>query len=351
MKILAFSDIHCHNYSQFATRLESGLNSRLVDCLNCIKQVETICKEREIKHVVFAGDMFKSRAKIDVDVFTETWHRFESLSEFAEVKFLVGNHDQFTRIGDINCLEPFRNLGQVIAYPKTLRIGDYPCYGIPYTVDYEELLEAIARIPYDIKLLFMHQTLKEAIPGPDDNPGKPKFKLSDINWDRVEKVISGDIHRRQDLHDGRWHYLGSPLQLTFGDKDQFKGISIIDMETLEVEGIELDSPKFYHFTVTEGGKLDVPDFDFCGADPERDFIRIKYLRDGERLAEGLKIRYPRIIIEKYGDPKFYEDEMAERIVGNDRALLEEYMELNPAHDLDKERLLEFGMNELLTEIE
>ena len=186
MKILAFSDIHCHNYPQFATRLESGLNSRLVDCLNCIKQVETICKEREIKHVVFAGDMFKSRAKIDVDVFTETWHRFESLSEFAEVKFLVGNHDQFTRIGDINCLEPFRNLGQVIAYPKTLRIGDYPCYGIPYTVDYEELLEATPEYRTTSNL-FMHQTLKERFQVQTITQ-ETKVQL-DINWDRVEGYI------------------------------------------------------------------------------------------------------------------------------------------------------------------
>lgn len=351
MKILAFSDIHCHNYSQFATRLESGLNSRLVDCLNCIKQVETICKEREIKHVVFAGDMFKSRAKIDVDVFTETWHRFESLSEFAEVKFLVGNHDQFTRIGDINCLEPFKKLGQVITSPEGFRIGDYPCYGIPYIQDYDQLLEALARIPYEIKILFMHQTLKEAIPGPDDNPGKPKFTLADINWDRIEQVVSGDIHRRQDLHDGKWHYLGSPLQLTFGDKDQFKGISIIDLKTLDIEGIELNAPKFYQFTITEGAKRDAKVFDFRGADPERDFIKIKYFRDGTRLAEGLKMAYPRVMLEKYGDIKAYEDEMAEMVVGNDRALLEEYMDINNTFDLDRERLLEFGMNELLTEIE
>jgi len=347
MKILCFADLHAHNYTQYATRLSNGLNSRLVDCLNVVEQIRNVCMEQDVKHVVFAGDMFKSRTKIDVDSFVETWTQFFLLSQvLEELVLLCGNHDQFTRAGDIHCLEPFQSFSTVVSHHVPLRLSGVDTYFIPHIADYDTLRDALASIPYGTRLAFMHQPVAEAIPGPTDNPGKPKFKLDDVPWQRVDLVVSGDIHKRQLLRAGKWHYIGSPLQLTFGDRDQEKCASIIDTDTLEITDVPLSAPKFVQLESPENAEMRYEEFDLQGADPDKDFIRLRYFSDWEKQAELLKEKHPRIVLERYGDTQQAAEETTDAVVGNDRLLLQEYIQQHADESLDVDKLLEFGLDAL-----
>jgi len=351
MKILCFADLHAHNHAQFSTRLANGLNSRLVDSLNIVEQAKGFCQQRQIKVCVFLGDLFHSRTKIDIEVFSETYKAFYALAaELDKLYLVVGNHDQCSRVGDLHSLEPFRQFATVVDQPwceensweRGLRIKLFP-----FTADDETLRGHLSRIHATTDVVFLHQPVVEAIPGPADSPSKPKLSVDDIAWQHVRKVISGDIHKRQDLAGGRFHYVGSPLQLNFGERDEAKAFSILDTETLEIETVETVAPKFYLFTAAEND----PDpsngmLEPSGADLSRDFVKLRYDAYWEKAALGMKETYPRLMIEQIREGPAQLQRVSEEVVGNDRALLQAWIETNPHGDLDPDRLLEEGLAEL-----
>ncbi|NDB86213.1 MAG: hypothetical protein EB127_26480 [Alphaproteobacteria bacterium] len=56
-KVLIFSDIHIFPHKR--------KNERLEDCLNVLKWVFKVSKERNIKSILFGGDFFHDRQKIE----------------------------------------------------------------------------------------------------------------------------------------------------------------------------------------------------------------------------------------------------------------------------------------------
>ena len=58
MKILVFTDLHIHPHKKSSERLE--------DCLNALTWAFKTAKKRKISNMVFLGDLFHDRQKIDV---------------------------------------------------------------------------------------------------------------------------------------------------------------------------------------------------------------------------------------------------------------------------------------------
>jgi hypothetical protein len=65
--------------------------------------------------------------------------------------------------------------------------------------------------------------------------------------EKADLVISGHFHYREHRkysNNQSILYLGSPFELDFGDRDQVKGLTILDLDTLDLEFIENDkTPK------------------------------------------------------------------------------------------------------------
>ena len=57
-KVLLFSDIHIHPHKRRQDRLE--------DCLSVLDWVFSVAKDKGVKSVLFGGDLFHDRQKIDV---------------------------------------------------------------------------------------------------------------------------------------------------------------------------------------------------------------------------------------------------------------------------------------------
>jgi DNA repair exonuclease SbcCD nuclease subunit len=346
-KILFFSDLHAHNHAQFATRRPNGLNSRFADCLAVVDQITDYCKAQQIQHVVFLGDLFHSRTKLDIDVFTLTWETMKRLAkQVGDLRLLVGNHDQFTRIGDVHAIRPFEEFAQVIDQPTLATVGDCPVYFIPFTANEDKLKEIVHTIPYNAKLVCLHQPVREAIPGPTNSPGKPDFTVEDFPLDRLELVLSGDIHKQQWVGGKeKMFYVGSPMQHNFGEREHAKSFVVLDTEMWKLELVPTVAPTFHYFECGEASDPAALAFEHC--DPDRDFIKVVYADCWRNNAEAVKDKHPRVHILQSAAPTAVDlAPVPGHVFLDDRSLLEAYMTQNAYGKLDPARLLDVGLDYL-----
>ena len=65
MKYLIFSDLHAHNYREFSEIDPTGVNSRLLDCVEVLGEIQKYANSQGIEKVIFCGDLFHLKNNID----------------------------------------------------------------------------------------------------------------------------------------------------------------------------------------------------------------------------------------------------------------------------------------------
>lgn len=349
MKILFFSDLHAHNHEQFATTLPNGRNSRFQDILNVLEQIETICVEEHIDAVVFCGDVFHSRKNVDVGVYVETYDAFQRIRDAVdEMVVLVGNHDQHTKVGDIHALIPFANFARIVDGWSTFELATandiVTITASPFTADVATLREKIAAMePCDI--FCFHQGLSEAAVGAFDVYVKAEMSVRDLPLTKARLCLGGHYHKHQWLSaDGsacRVGYVGSPLQLSFGERFESKVVLVVDTRDYSVTERPTSAPSFLECSAAELEEV-------CkktGADPGYDFIRV---RGTEQDCSRAKSAYPRLLVEVEEPTTEVVTRIPEAAVYDDGLLIQSYVEQR-AGPLDKDRLIKLGRELLIGE--
>ena len=88
MKFLIFSDVHLHPHKRSTERLN--------DCLNALNWAFQSAADLNIEYVLFAGDLFHDRQKIDVLTYQKTFEIFDKwVRKFKGIYLLLGNHDMW----------------------------------------------------------------------------------------------------------------------------------------------------------------------------------------------------------------------------------------------------------------
>jgi DNA repair exonuclease SbcCD nuclease subunit len=220
------------------------------------------------------GDLFHSRQKIDVATYQWTFEIFckwmHGLAR-PNVYLLVGNHDMVHKFKpDICSIKPLSSIGGVIVVdtPTTIEIGNHPVDFLPFTENPIEGLKnwsghreiLLGHIALDGAILnSIYQTHAEVLVEHDGD-------MTVVNTDAFkdwERVFLGHYHFGQKIEN--IEYLGSPLQLTFGEAFQDKHLIVYDLDTWTVEYVLNDfSPK--HIILSEG---DIDKYDLTN-----NFIRI-----------------------------------------------------------------------------
>lgn len=335
MSILLFSDLHCHNFEQFSEKLPSGRNSRFQDCLNVVFQAREICIEKQVDTCVFLGDVFESRTKLDIDVLTGTYEAFRSLSGSVDLIMVKGNHDAYTKVGDVYSTKIFSEFAKVVEGPGIWRLGNKASWNVaiyPWTSDIEGMKEWIKQMP-PCDLFLFHQGLSEAAVGPFDMHVKTEVSIKDLPLDKTRYCIAGDFHKRQFLANGKFHYLGSPLQLSFGEREDNKCFTLIH-DDWSIESIPTNAPRFYLF---ENADAYEKEKDKIGP---KDFVKVL---DTNRIKlEQIKATSPRIqtVLEKQGDIK-NEKRVSSEVLKNDVELLRTWV-TRANTELDPDLLVEEG---------
>lgn len=343
MKFLFFGDLHLHNFTQFGTRLPSGRNSRLQDQLNVVQQVKQTVIDRAVDVVIFLGDWFHSRTKIDVDVFSAGFSAMRDLaSTGSQIYMLVGNHDLYARVGAVNSLEAFKSIATVVDNPVVRQIrqhGETVKFALfPYTANTEVLIKQFDALP-EMDFVGIHQAVREGAVGPYGATGHGEISTKDMPLDRVRYVLSADYHKRQFLANGKFHYIGSPLQLNFGESGEEKAFSLIDTNTWEIETIPTKAPRFYTFATPDEFVKAVASQEVR---PDIDFIRC-YYKDEKDIAEDIRLAETRVLFEQERKEIQALQRIDPETACDDRALLEAYLMQKDLGGLNPDKLMQLGL--------
>lgn len=360
-KVLIFSDLHIHPHKRKTERLD--------DCLKVLEWVFDTAIERGIKNILFGGDLFHDRQKIDVLTYQRTFEIFEKkISKWredvcpdAKIWLLLGNHDLWhLKKHDVSSVYPLAAIEgvEIISEPCTRTIvEDFQVSFLPYTHDPPEDLKKIENKSKN-KILIGHIAIDNAVWNrlhgtrsevSIEHDGD-MIKVDTEIFDGWNQVFLGHYHAEQKL-DFNTEYIGSPLQLSFGEAFQHKHIIEFDLENNEKEYIRNTfSPQ--HFIIPEG---DLEKYSL-----ENNFIRVlvEDISDSKTIEMRKKITEENSIgsLEIQQSSKKKEEhivEDAKAILFKEEEMLDRYVDEvekgSGLEELEKDHLLEIGKNILQSE--
>jgi len=257
--VLLFSDIHIYPHKRKVERLE--------DCLKALAWVFEVARERNIEDIIFGGDLLHDRQRIDTFTYMRTWEILkENMRDGLRLWLLLGNHDLwFAQKWSVSSVHPFSALPGVTVIDKTcrLKIAGTHFDFIPYTHDPVAALEELKKLPgtalYAVGHIAMHGAMMNAQHQSDvviEHDGDMVIVDPKIFKD-YDRVFLGHYHGAQQLTDNV-EYIGSTLQLTFGEAFQKKHIIDFDPKTNRREYIENTfSPKHFYLKPDQLDKYDL----------------------------------------------------------------------------------------------
>lgn len=354
-RILIFSDIHVAPHKKSKERLN--------DCLEALEWVFKTAVDKKIEDIVFVGDLFHDRLRIDVLTYQKTFQIFqEYVGPKRRVHLLLGNHDLWhLKKYDISSVFPLAAIEgvHVIDQPCTRVIAGHEMAFLPYTSDPEVDLK---KIEFEgkpaSKILFghvaidgavwnvLHGTTAEVAVEHDGDMVKVDSSIF-RGWDQV---FLGHYHAEQKL-DYNVEYVGSPLQLSFGEAFQKKHIIVYDLENHDKEYIRNTfSPQ--HFIIPQA---DVEKYDL-----NNNFVRIVIediaASDLADMRQEIMMKNDVGSLEMIPSRKKQDEadvhviEDAKNIFLREEEMLEKYIEEIEKgvglDGLDKDRLLEVGKSVL-----
>lgn len=352
-KILICADLHIHPHKRET--------SRLYNCLDCLEWIFKKANSENVDGVVVVGDLFHDRQKIDILTYQKTFEIFQRYSPM-KVYLLMGNHDMWSfKNTDISSLYPLSSISGVtiISEPSTIDVCGHPASFLPYTHDPEKDLDKIVN-DHTHKLLFGHVAVDGAIWNTMHNitsevsvehDGDMKKVTADI-FSKWNQVFLGHYHAKQELKnleiDGYCvEYVGSPLQLSFGEAFQHKQVVIYDLDTYEKQYIKNTfSPQHFICKQEDFKKYPVKGnfFQILVDDITTvDCLELKESLKKESIG-SLQIKKSVVKSDNDKDQKLIED--AKSLLYKEEEMLEKYVdEFEKVHTLgklDKSKLLEIG---------
>lgn len=195
--------------------------------------------------LIHCGDVFDNRTILGLNTITRVISIFEKLSSiFNDIRITVGNHDMMrkssTEQTSVNMLKYIPHIK--IYYEPTVEVIDGKTILFnPWIEDPEKEREILDGVNVDY--IFGHLEIggsQVASRTGVKNSLTGGVKRSDF---KDAQVYAGHIHIKQDYKN--IHYVGNPYHKDRGDRDNDKGITILDLKTGETQFIENTvSPRF-----------------------------------------------------------------------------------------------------------
>lgn len=259
-EVLLFSDLHVHCHKRS--------NERLEDCLKALDWVFDTAEERNISHILFGGDFFHDRQKIDVYTYQRSFEVLSNRLNTNKFKLylLLGNHDLWyndkTSVTSVTPLSALAGV-TIISTPERLEINGSTWDFIPFTHNPIETLNELKKKPGNPQYALGHISLDGAILHGSqysdvaiEHDGD-MITVGTSIFDHYNHVFLGHYHAEQRVND-TVEYIGSPLQLSFGEAFQTKHLIAFDGKTGKRTYIENNfSPKHLVIRADETEKYDL----------------------------------------------------------------------------------------------
>jgi DNA repair exonuclease SbcCD nuclease subunit len=241
-KVIITGDLHIHAHRNDSRRIEDGLE--------CLKWIYKTAEIAGISEVIIAGDFLHHRFSLNSYAYSKAVDAIVAARDNkVHTTFLLGNHDMYFEDNwETHSLKPLQGLATIIDTPQTIFFGTTPIDFLPYTPNPSKYLGSFNK---DAKILISHLAVADAVLNAkfdiksveDDSKDKEVISVSAFN--RWKKVWLGHYHYGQKVSKSV-EYIGSPMQLSFGEAGQKKHIAIFSPETLETTYVENTiSPQFH----------------------------------------------------------------------------------------------------------
>ena len=346
-QILLFSDVHVSKHKDSLKKLQN--------CLDALKWVFETAVEKDIKNVVFLGDLFQDREKIQVLAYQRA---YEVLAKYCggdeppvNLYMIIGNHDMwFLDKTNISSVYPFGALKgvRIISECKTINIAGLNIDFLPFTLNPLNSLESF--VEGNSSVLCGHI----ALDGAQLNTLYKTYADISVEYDgEMMKVDAGVFKPWKKVFLGHYHgaqviknveYVGSPLQINYAEANQEKHLIVLDTETLEQEYV-INTFSPIHLVISES---DIDKYDLNNA-----FVKVITSSTSANVVDLRNQITEKFNVESldFSPPKAKDDEEVKVTVENvqnimvqDRdTLLKEYLKaiVIPTH-LEESRLLEVG---------
>jgi DNA repair exonuclease SbcCD nuclease subunit len=233
MKFAFIADPHLSRYGQDKIEDETNLPERLHSIKNALYEVGDYCHQNDIDTMIIGGDIYHNKSiiyAIAQDLMLDFFEQYKDL----EFWVLDGNHDLSGKGANVvSALRPIVKCSNVEWITQT-PVGNDNFVCIPYSHDVVNQVKNNKR-----KILISHFGLSEGVL----NSGMSI--VSDIGIKdlagKYELVLLGHYHKPQEIirDDISIYYVGSLIQLDWGEKGEEKRFLVVDTDTLHVDSIPI----------------------------------------------------------------------------------------------------------------
>ncbi len=233
MKFACTADIHLSRYGNDFINSESGLPERLNDIKKSIEYIADYCINNNILNIIIAGDILNDKSimyTIAQGILLDYIRKYKNLKFFI----IDGNHDISGKSKDsvsgLKCLDNEINVKRIL---PPFEFIDNILF-VPYS---NEMINSIKN--NKSKYLISHFGLNEGML----NSGisiKADIKINDL-INKYEYVLLGHYHKAQQIINNniKLYYMGSIIELDFGERDEDKRFLIVDTESDLIESIPI----------------------------------------------------------------------------------------------------------------
>jgi DNA repair exonuclease SbcCD nuclease subunit len=232
MRFVFTADIHLSRYGQDEINDHTGLPERISGIKNTLYQMADYCQQNNISTMVIGGDIYHTKSII-YSMAQEILGDF--IDAYPNLCFIIldGNHDLSDKgvdaISSLKVLSKYKNV-MFVSHKGTLKLENI--LFVPYS---KNLAKEISEGKTDI--LISHFGLSEGML----NSGISI--VSEIGMKNLigkyKVVLLGHYHKPQEIINDsiKLYYVGSPIQLDWGEKGDEKRFLVVDSTTLKVESV------------------------------------------------------------------------------------------------------------------
>lgn len=331
MKAMIFSDLHAHNYQEFAAITED-VNTRFLDCMDFMDRLTARAAEFKPDAILFGGDVYHLKNNVDSRVIKMTIEAFAELAKVAPVYMCAGNHDYKGWNQDPALIEILSGFVFNIVHGEHCEIGNtgWAVDIFDFRRDIEEV-KSLARLVQKRKktIALFHQDIEGAF-----YPGNNVAAEVGLNAAELGKKFDfsfvGHNHNAH-VYGHNVISIGAPLQHNFGDTNEKRGHWELDTDAQQLDFIEnTESPQFITLRISSDAQW-VPGRQF------KDFYRINV--EGPDIPEVVSVlKWKRILMESGSAKK---ERAGIKLSDTTEDVIAKYVKAKNS-DLDEEILINLG---------
>lgn len=242
--VIIASDLHMHNWSQFASADDEGRNTRLSIILDSLLEAVDYGMTQGAEEMYLAGDLFHTRGSLPPSVLNRVVECFKAITDKGLIVHAIpGNHDL-----ESDDSRELTNASQVLSqvgvnvYTDTQQVGNVVM--VPWKSSLDKLrgeLQTVADLAADAAelVVFIHAPLNGVIEGIPDHG----LSSSELEAFGFKALFSGHYHNHKEVGEKVWS-IGALTHQTWGDIGSRAGFILYDAAANEVTQIETSAPKF-----------------------------------------------------------------------------------------------------------